>query len=93
MSILSHAAHDEDGDAINHLKAMLGRANALCRIRFMRIRELEAQLAKRKPLEFDEITALSKQAADDPDDWPEPWAFHMGVVAAERHHGIREPKK
>lgn len=45
------------------------------------------------PLTPDEITALSRQSADDPDDWPEPWAFHMGVVAAERHHGIREPKK
>lgn len=33
-----------DSEIIRNLKAQLGRANALCRIRFDRIRELEAQL-------------------------------------------------
>lgn len=33
-----------ESEVIRDLKAQLGRANALCRIRFDRIRELEAQL-------------------------------------------------
>lgn len=44
---------------------------------------------KREPLSADEIHALCRGAADDPHDWPEPWAFKAGVVAAEIHHGIR----
>ena len=44
MSAFSAAASDEDGDIINSLKGQLGRANALCRIRLDRIRELEAML-------------------------------------------------
>lgn len=44
MSHLTVAAQDEDGETIRHLKAMLGRANALCRIRFDRIKELELML-------------------------------------------------
>lgn len=44
MSALSAAASDEDGETIRNLKAQMGRANALCRIRLDRIRELEAML-------------------------------------------------
>ena len=44
MSLLSAAASDEDGDTISSLKGRLGRANALCRIRLDRIRELETML-------------------------------------------------
>lgn len=54
-----------------------------------RFAELITAARARQPLTPEEITVLSRIAADDPDDWPEPWAFHMGVVAAERHHGIR----
>jgi uncharacterized protein YceH (UPF0502 family) len=44
MSALSAAAADEDGDTIRTLKALLGRANALCSMRFDRIKELELML-------------------------------------------------
>ena len=55
MSALSAAASDEDGDTISNLKGQLGRANALCRIRLDRIRELEAMLRGASKVEQEPI--------------------------------------
>lgn len=45
---------------------------------------------ERGPMTTAQITDARKKDCFDPDDEPEPWSFRMGVVAAERHHGIRK---
>ena len=52
-----------------------------------RIKALEPQ-QERGPMTTAQITDARKKDCFDPDDEPEPWSFRMGVVAAERHHGI-----
>lgn len=49
----------------------------------------EAQ-EQRKPLSDEQIRELRRALPYGGEDKPEPWAFEIGVRAAERHHGIKE---
>ena len=85
MSALGAAASDEDADTIAALKDRVAYLETL-----LKAATAINSVLHREPLTDDEISALRNQVADDPDDRPAPWAFRMGVLAAEVHHGIRE---
>ena len=36
----------------------------------------------------EQVKSARRSVCDDPDELPEPWAFRMGIRAAEAHHGI-----
>ena len=40
------------------------------------------------PMTGEQVKAARRSVCDDPDELPEPWAFRMGIRAAEAHHGI-----
>ena len=56
-------------------------------------RAILALRPERVPMTDDQIMAAGRSVCDDPDDTPEPWAFRMGVWAAEAHHGITTQAK
>ena len=72
---------------IERLKDLLGKANALCRIRMERIRELEQNQSK--PLTVEQIAAITK-----PHNWLKTCDFCSAYMAgfrdAEAAHGIKE---
>ena len=43
--------------------------------------------AKAVPMTDEQVKAARRSVCDDPDELPEPWAFRMGIRAAEAHHG------
>ena len=45
------------------------------------------------PMTNEELKAARLRVCDDPNELPEPWAFRMGVYAAEAHHGITAQAK
>lgn len=42
------------------------------------------------PMTDEQIKAARRSVCDDPNELPEPWAFRMGIRAAEAHHGITQ---
>lgn len=40
------------------------------------------------PMTDEQVKSARRSVCDDPDELPEPWAFRMGIRAAEAHHGI-----
>ena len=55
-------------------------------------REILALRPVQVPMTDEQVKAVSRSVCDDPDELPEPWAFRMGIRAAEAHHGIK-PKE
>ena len=61
---------------------------------FIELRRAILSLRPEKvPMTNEELKAARLRVCDDPNELPEPWAFRMGVYAAEAHHGITAQAK